>query len=269
MGKNQNIGSLELLYTVLTGKPAGKDELEFQEFVDWTVQSEIIQTVGRLRSRLRPQEQLKYYFCANYDLSFLLEHSLKVTTLDAFEITPLAGTPTQIGRWEVLKLLAKAVETGQDIQKISQAEIAQALGITQGRVSQLFSSIGGWKFFKKLLAPLLETLKGRLINCNWEEMNFLRATLELPLKESLPQVVNQVGIGGWKDFAEIIAIASSDIQIGIIGLLLGLPNLLLFNELAAMFLPPDTTALSRIYLPYFSLVNLTISGSSVFSMPNT
>jgi transcriptional regulator with XRE-family HTH domain len=240
----QNIGSLELLYTVLTGQAAGKDELEFQEFVDWTVQSEIIQTVGRLRSHLRPHEQLKYYFCADYDLSFLLEHSIKVTTLDAFEITPLAGTPTQIGRWEVLKLLSKALETGQDIQKISQAEIAQALGITQGRISQLFSSIGGWKSFKKLLVPLLENLKGRLINCNWRDMSFLRTTLELPLKESLPQVANQVGIGGWKDFAEIIAIASSDIQIGLIGLLLDLPNLLLLNELAAMFLPPDTRALS-------------------------
>jgi hypothetical protein len=182
-----NIGSLELLYTVLTGKPAGKDEPEFQEFVDWSVQSEIIQTVGRLRSHLRPNKQLKYYFCADYDLSFLEKHSLKVTTLDAFEITPLAGTPTQIGRWEVLKLLSKALETGQDIQKISQAEIAQALGITQGRVSQLFSSIGGWKPFKKLLAPLLENLKGRLINFNWEDMNFLRATLELPLKENLPK----------------------------------------------------------------------------------
>jgi transcriptional regulator with XRE-family HTH domain len=149
-----------------------------------------------------------------------------------------------MGRWEVLKLLSKALETGQDIQKISQAEIAQALGITQGRISQLFSSIGGWKSFKKLLVPLLENLKGRLINCNWRDMSFLRTTLELPLKESLPQVANQVGIGGWKDFAEIIAIASSDIQIGLIGLLLDLPNLLLLNELAAMFLPPDTRALS-------------------------
>jgi hypothetical protein len=164
-----------------------------------------------------------------------------------------------MGRWAAIELLSKASSTGLDIQKISQAEIARTLGITQGRVSQLFSSLGGWKLFKKLLVPLLENIKGRLINLNWEDMNFLRATLELPLKESLPQVVNQVGIGGWKDFAEIIAIASSDIQMGIIGLLLGLPNLLLFNELAAMFLPPDTTALSRIYLPYFSLVNLTIS----------
>ncbi len=75
-------------------------------------------------------------------------------------------------------------------------------------------------------------------------MNFLRATLELPLKENLSQVVNQVRIGGWKDFAEIIAIASSDIQMGLIGLLLDLPNLLLVNELATMFLPPNTTAFS-------------------------
>ncbi len=72
-----NIGSLELLYTVLTGKPAGKDELEFQEFVNWTVQSEIIQAVGRLRTHLRPHEQLKYYFCADYGLSFLWNTLLK------------------------------------------------------------------------------------------------------------------------------------------------------------------------------------------------
>ena len=75
-------------------------------------------------------------------------------------------------------------------------------------------------------------------------MNFLRTTLELPLKESVTQVVNQVGIGGWKDLGEIIAIASSDIQMGLIRLLLDLPNLLLLNELAATFLPPDTRALS-------------------------
>jgi hypothetical protein len=185
-----NIGSLESLYTVLTGKPAGKDELEFQEFVDWTVQSEIIQTVGRLRAHLRPLEPLKYYFCADYDLSFLLEHSIKVTTLDAFEITPLAGTPTQMGRWAAIELLSKASSTGADIQKISQAEIAQTLGITQGRVSQLFSALGGWKLFKKLLVPLLENIKGKLINETGEGMEFLRVYLDLPPIQALAEVVN-------------------------------------------------------------------------------
>ncbi len=81
------------------------------------MQSEIIQTVGRLRAHLRPLEPLKYYFCADYDLSFLLEHSLKVTTLDAFEITPLAGTPTQMGRWAAIELLQKLPQQGLTSRK--------------------------------------------------------------------------------------------------------------------------------------------------------
>jgi len=217
-----NIGSLESLYTVLTGKPAGKDESEFQEFVDWTVQSEIIQTVGRLRAHLRPLEPLKYYFCADYDLSFLLEHSIKVTTLDAFEITPLAGTPTQMGRWAAIELLSKASSTGADIQKISQAEIAQTLGITQGRVSQLFSALGGWKLFKKLLVPLLENIKGKLINETGEGMEFLRVYLDLPPIQALAEVVHLVKTCGWKDFVLVVAAASVQTQLRIMGLLLGL-----------------------------------------------
>jgi hypothetical protein len=228
-----NIGSLELLYTVLTGKPAGKDELEFQEFVDWTVQSEIIQTVGRLRSHLRPHEQLKYYFCADYDLSFLLEHSIKVTTLDAFEITPLAGTPTQMGRWAAIELLSKASSTGLDIQKISQAEIALSLGITQGRVSQLFSALGGWKLFKKLLVPLLENIKGKLINETGEGMEFLRVCLALPPIQALAEVVNLVRTCGWKDFVEVVAAASVQTQLRIMGLLLGLLPQALQDEISS------------------------------------
>jgi hypothetical protein len=229
----QNIGSLESLYTVLTGKPAGKDELEFQEFVDWTVQSEIIQTVGRLRAHLRPQEPLKYYFCADYDLSFLLEHSIKVTTLDAFEITPLAGTPTQMGRWAAIELLSKASSTGLDIQKISQAEIALTLGITQGRVSQLFSALGGWKLFKKLLVPLLENIKGKLINETGEGMEFLRVCLALPPIQALAEVVNLVRTCGWKDFVEVVAAASVQTQLRIMGLLLGLLPQALQDEISS------------------------------------
>jgi hypothetical protein len=218
----QNIGSLELLYTVLTGKPAGKDESEFQEFVDWTVQSEIIQTVGRLRAHLRPHQQLKYYFCADYNISFLEEQSLKVTTLDAFEITPLAGTPTQMGRWAAIELLSKASSTGLDIQKISQAEIAGTLGITQGRVSQLFSALGGWKLFKKLLVPLLENILGKLINETGEGMEFLRVYLDLPPLQALAEVVNMVRTCGWKDFVLVVAAASVKTQLRMMGLLLGL-----------------------------------------------
>jgi predicted transcriptional regulator len=135
-----------------------------------------------------------------------------------------------MGRWAAIELLSKASSTGLDIQKISQAEIARTLGITQGRVSQLFSSLGGWKLFKKLLAPLLENIKGRLMNSHWQDMNFLRAALELPLKEGFTQVVNQARICGWKDLGEFIAKASSDIQMGLIGLLLDLPNKLLLSR---------------------------------------
>jgi len=152
-------------------------------------------------------------------LEFPMEHSLKVITLDAFEITPLAGTPTQMGRWAAIELLSKASSTGLDIQKISQAEIARTLGITQGRVSQLFSALGGWKLFKKLLVPLLENIKGKLINETGEGMEFLRVCLALPPIQALAEVVNLVRTCGWKDFVEVVAAASAQTQLRIMGLL--------------------------------------------------
>jgi predicted transcriptional regulator len=91
-----------------------------------------------------------------------------------------------------LNYFQKLPQQELDIQKISQAEIAQSLGITQGRVSQLFSALGGWKLFKKLLVPLLENIKGKLINETGEGMEFLRVCLDLPPIQALAEVVNLV-----------------------------------------------------------------------------
>jgi hypothetical protein len=76
--------------------------------------------------------------------------------------------------------------------------------------------------FKKLLVPLLENIKGKLINETGEGMEFLRICLTLPPIQALAEVVNLVRTCGWKDFVLVVAAASVQTQLRIMGLLLGL-----------------------------------------------
>jgi hypothetical protein len=68
-------GHLQALYQTLTGDSAPLDKENphegLQRFIQAHVEAEIEQAVGRLRSHIRPEEQLTFIFVGDYDLSFL------------------------------------------------------------------------------------------------------------------------------------------------------------------------------------------------------
>jgi hypothetical protein len=207
-----NIGSLELLYTVLTGLPAGKEKSLFREFVDFSTNSEIIQTLGRLRAHIRPNEQLQYYFCADYDLSFLEALGYKVLHKSAFEITPEAGDPTQTSRFLILQGFREAIELGASPDKVSLKEIASVAGLSTGRVGQVAAEFGGVKILRKILAALIEPVKGGLKNIAIpdEEIKFLAQTylpiaLTSPPPIAIAEVFQVAMAYGLKEFSAILA----------------------------------------------------------------
>ena len=71
----QNIGVLAAQYQVMTGEPVNLEDKNsaFQKYLTDLIRAEIIQEIGRLRAHRRPNVELTFYFCADYDLGFLDE----------------------------------------------------------------------------------------------------------------------------------------------------------------------------------------------------
>ncbi|RAM48164.1 MAG: hypothetical protein C6Y22_29330, partial [Hapalosiphonaceae cyanobacterium JJU2] len=131
--------------------PAAFDE-EFHRFVDWATQAEIKQGIGRLRAYNRAKEQLYFYFCADYDLSFL-DQELEI--INAAEITIEAGSLDEKSWWKIKQSIKKLWEQGQ---KITQSKVEDVSGISQGYISKLASEFGGgWKEWLKIFLSLLDT----------------------------------------------------------------------------------------------------------------
>ena len=222
----QNLGYLQALYQTLTGRyvSLSKDDPDpdFQRFVDSHTQSEITQSIGRLRSHLRPDEQLTYYFCGDYDLSFL---GLLVEQIEAFTITPEAGTAGQQTRWVLLQAARQLAELGQ---QMTQATIATTAGLTQGRISQIAAELGGWKVFKKILAVLLKSLYSTPNNLeplsedeSWTAKTFLPLVFDEPPEQILKEVANSLQIYGEQVFESILVAMPRELRPRLLGLLVG------------------------------------------------
>lgn len=155
----QNIGVLAAQYQVMTGEPVNLEDKNstFQKYLIEFVNAEIIQEIGRLRSHRRPTEQVTFYFCADYDLSFLSSElpGVKLERVDASQLCPEAGSATQQTEQAIVNGFT---ELWQSQQKITQQAISKITDISQEWVSRFTQRWGGWKRFKKILLLLLDSL---------------------------------------------------------------------------------------------------------------
>ena len=230
-----NIGLLEDIWLALTSKPPDNHS-GFTAYVDWQTRSEIAQAVGRLRAHLRPEQPLTYYFCADYDLSFLQQQGIKVMVKQAFEITPEAGTHKQFAQWKLLHFAQQLLRSGK---KLTQASLSKASGISQGYISKLTQSLNGrWQGFKQLFQSLYSQPVETGIFFEGLQNQELRAWLELEPIEVIQECVAIIVNHGWKTFAAVIAESPPDVQMGILGMLGALlPGLT--EELTAIFASPE------------------------------
>lgn len=204
----QNIGYLQALYQTLTGCYAELNE-EFceglQRFIDAHVEADIEQAMERLRALIRPEERLTFYFVGDYDLSFL---GVPVEQIEAFLITPEAGTALQITRWKIQEAFGQLAVSGE---KITQHKLALEANITQGRLSQIAAEFGGWGVLRKILAALLDGFYSATNNFSGlsEEERWLAQTyLPLVVNEAHSEALSEVGIAvkayGIKGFLRIL-----------------------------------------------------------------
>jgi hypothetical protein len=222
----QNVGHLQSLYQTLTGEYAplnGQTPHEgLQQFIEAHTQAEIEQAVGRVRSHLRPNEQLSFIFVGDYDLSFL---SMPVEQIEAFQIAPEAGTPTQITRWKILEAARTLDSQGK---KLTQDAIASLIGKSQELISKIASELGGWMRLKKLLLVLLDPLYSGSNNFpeltdeeKWIAQTYLPGLLEDESPETavqeIAEVIRACGVSG---FLQILIAATPQTQARILALVM-------------------------------------------------
>jgi hypothetical protein len=214
----QNIGYLQALYQTLTGCYASlNEELPcegLQRFIDAHVEADIEQAMERLRSLIRPDEQLTFYFMGDYDLSFL---GMPVEQVEAFLITPEAGTALQITRWKIQEAFGQLIGSGE---KITQQKLALEADITQGRLSQIAAEFGGWGVLRKILAALLDGFNSGTNNFSGlsEEERWLAQTyLPLVVNETHSEALSEIGIAvrayGVKGFLRILQFSPLPAQV--------------------------------------------------------
>jgi hypothetical protein len=218
-----NIGSLADRYLTLMGQEISpidnsdnnlNNNSDFQAFVQWTTNSEILQAVGRLRSHLRPQQKLTFYFCADYDLPA----ELNAKVIRAVDITPEAGTnPEQL--W--LKITDTFQKLFDDLGRApTQVEITNKIGIKQSHLSKLFQQFaGGWKQWLKIFQSLLDTPYR-----SWNISDPENEEYELVARTYLPILVHHppdrickefdliVNALGWSSWRQILAFADFELR---------------------------------------------------------
>jgi hypothetical protein len=185
----QNIGTLAAHFQVMTGFKVNLEDKDsiFQQYLIELVQAEIIQEIGRLRAHRRSNVELTFYFCADYDLSFLLAElpGVKLEVVDACDFCIEAGSREQQTGHAIVKAFTQLVESQQ---KIGQTAIAKIIDTTQGWVSRFTQRWGGWARFKKLLLLLLDSLHSssnkNLTDLSDEERWFAREYFPTLIDES-------------------------------------------------------------------------------------
>ncbi|MBH8556153.1 hypothetical protein I8751_28225 [Nostocaceae cyanobacterium CENA357] len=100
---------------------------------------------------------LTFYFCADYDLSFLLAElpGVKLEVVDASDFYIEAGSRDQQTGHAIVNAFT---QLWQSHQKIGQTAIASLADVSQAWVSRFTQRWGGWQRFKKILLLLLDSL---------------------------------------------------------------------------------------------------------------
>lgn len=158
-----NIGALMAEWHVLTGQTTQTST--FWAWVANKTLNELIQEIGRLRAQHRKGEKLTYWMLtvlSDAQKQAISDYYPGITLeeVDIYDLAPTAAPKGMQRERAILESIWQEVAAGED-PKIS--EIAQKIGVTRGRVSQIVKEAhpSGFKGLKQSLVLLSEALNSK------------------------------------------------------------------------------------------------------------
>lgn len=150
---NENMGAALAQYHAIYDEDCTLDDEDFQNWYNKRIIGEVCQTTGRTRSSRRMHQTIPVIVLSDANLSGLSsQYGIDINQIDAFDVTPEAGTRTQQSFWKILNAFNTCRESGT---KLTQDNISALAGCSQQLVSKLAIKFEGWKRFKFLLLTLL------------------------------------------------------------------------------------------------------------------
>jgi hypothetical protein len=226
-----------------------------QEYIDGLVDAEILQEIGRLRSHLRLDESLTYYFVGDYNLNNVISQlpGVRYTQMEAVEISPMCAGGEQRATLMVMNAISNLLSRGvfAPKQREVEAELKEkcpAIAVNQARISQLMKQLGGWTAAVNLIRSTLAAvaIEGKKPNTDnsfedsdWIINNFLPLIVDVAISDPVTAVKELVDVAiayGWNQFKEFIASLEYGLQQQLVELVLGvyaLVDVSLLEELVA------------------------------------
>jgi len=226
-----NLGQAAAEYHAETGKVVSPSGLagSFGHWVRSKVRAEVYQAIGRPRAHLRPHQQISVYIAAN---SVVTAADLRsrfpgctVKEVDVADFCPEAAPKGEQTRRLCVEILARNLETNPDT---TTSDIANQMGISRGRVSQICSEIfqplglkGGFNHLKSLLVLLFKANNTKLTPLEDlpEDVKWIAQTYLGLMFEDFPD--NPVGVvrevlriakaSGYKQFQQILSVAAPEV----------------------------------------------------------
>ncbi len=213
-----NKGAIEDEYFTFNGTLDG-----FDEYYESRNKEEILQSMGRQRVNLYPNQQFNYFALVPHgtDLSWLSQYGAKIIVKDAFEITPLAGSETQYARHQLLEAVMDCKSRGL---KVTQTAIAQCLGKTQQSISKILKKAG------ISLHELAQMIEEKITTASYKDSigtgcishEFLKDWawfLDLPLDVIAEEIIQVVMNGGMANLKRYLEDYPSPAQAKVLGIL--------------------------------------------------
>jgi hypothetical protein len=211
-----------------------------QDYIDGLVDAEILQEIGRLRSHLRLEESLTYYFVGDYNLSNVISQlpGVKYTRLEAVEISPMCAGGEQRATLMVMNAISNLLSCGvfAPKQREVEAELKEkcpAIAVNQARISQLMKQLGGWSATVNLIRNMLAAvaIEGKkpstdnsFEDSEWIINNFLPLIVDVAVSDPVTAVKELLDVAiayGWTKFKEFIASLEYGLQQQLVELVLG------------------------------------------------
>ena len=195
----ENLGALAADWQCTTGQITNPTNFSgsFGRYVQRRRLADLEQVIGRLRSTNRTDEQLTIYLPGKWTdeetraIASRLS-GVNIEKVATYDICPKAARKGQQSERKFVEQIWLHIQRGE---KFAQEQIAEVVGLTRGRVSQIAKDLspGGYKQIKKMLVLLWDTLN--------KTNNPEKALSELPddaqwfIKEWVPNFHEYVELG--------------------------------------------------------------------------